>query len=126
MKKLLLGAVASLALIGWSATATADEVAEVFTCTVLDGKTLQEVQAVNKKWLDWMHANVSEKIRSSAATPLVGDNEGFLYVDTYPDLATWAAGQAALQTDAGQAVEAAFGDVMTCSGNRLWRIRPTE
>lgn len=78
------------------------------------------------KWLAWMHKNVSEKIRSSAATPLVGDNDGFLYVDTYPDLATWAAGQAALQTDAGQAVEAAFGDVMDCSGNRLWRIRPTD
>ena len=49
-----------------------------------------------------------------------------MYVDSYPDLATWAAGKAALSTDAGQAVEDGFDDVMDCTGNRLYRMRPTE
>jgi hypothetical protein len=81
---------------------------------------------VNKKWLAWMRANVNEKITSSAATPVVADLEGFMYVDTYPDLAAWAAGKAKLETDEGQAVDNEFINVMKCSRNRLWKLHPTE
>ena len=90
MKKMLLGIVLSFALMGFSATTIADEVAEVYNCKLMDGKTIADAQAVNSKWLVWMRANVSEAIKSTAATPIVGDASGFLYVDTYPDLATWA------------------------------------
>jgi len=126
MKKLLLGAFASVTLLCFSAAAWADKVSEVYTCKLIEGKSLADAQAVNKKWLAWMRANVNAGIESSAATAVVGDSDGFLYVDTYPDLTVWAAGKAALDTDAGRAVEAAFQDVMECSGNRLWRLHPTE
>jgi hypothetical protein len=126
MKRLHLGAFASIALLCFSAGAWADSVSEVFTCKLEEGKTLADAQAVNKKWLAWMIANVNEKISSAAATAVVGDSEGFLYVDTYPDLATWAAGKAKLETDEGKAVESGFEDVMNCSGNRLWALHATE
>ncbi len=125
VKKLLLGAFASLALLCFSAGAWADKVTEVFECELEKGKTLADAQAVNKKWLAFMKANVSEDITSAAATTVVGKSKGFLYLDTYPDLATWAAGKAALQTDEGQAVESGFDDVMECDKNKLYRIQPS-
>jgi hypothetical protein len=126
MNKRLLGAFASVALLCFSAGAWADSVSEIFSCKLEEGKTLADAQAVNSKWLAFMRANVSEDINSMAATTVVGDSDGFMYVDSYPDLATWAAGKAALSTDAGQAVEDGFDDVMDCTGNRLYRMRPTE
>ena len=126
MKKLILGALASLALLCFSAGAWADKVTEVFECELEKGKTLADAQAVNTKWLAFMKAKVSEDITSVAATAVVGKSKGFLYVDTYPDIATWAAGKAALQTDEGKAVVSGFDDVMECDKNKLYRIQPTE
>jgi hypothetical protein len=126
MKKLFLGAFASIALLCLSAGAWADKVSEVFTCELKDDKTIAEAQAVNSKWLAFMRANVSEDITSTAATAVVGNSDEFLYVDTYPDLATWAAGKAALETDEGKAVSSGFDDIMDCDKNRLYRVRPTE
>lgn len=126
MKKLFLGAFASIALLCFSAGAWADKVSEVFTCELKDDKTIAEAQAVNSKWLAFMRANVSKDITSTAATAVVGNSDEFLYVDTYPDLATWAAGKAALETDEGKAVSSGFDDIMDCDKNRLYRVRPTE
>lgn len=126
MKKLLLGAFASIALLCFSTGAWADKVAEVYTCELQKDKTIADAQAVNSKWLAFMKANVSEDITSTAATAVVGNQDKFMYVDTYPDLATWAAGKAALETDEGQAMESGFGDVQDCDKNRLYRLRPTE
>jgi len=105
MKKLLLSAFASMALLCFS---------------------IADAQEVNKKWLAFMHANVSEDITSVAATVLVGKSKEFLYVDTYPDLATWAAGNAALETDKGKAVVSGFEDVIECDENKLYRLRAPE
>jgi hypothetical protein len=126
MKKLLLSAFASMALLCFSTGAWADRVSEVFECDLEKGKTLADAQVVNKKWLAFMHANVSEDITSVAATVLVGKSKEFLYVDTYPDLATWAAGNAALETDEGKAVVSGFEDIMECDENKLYRLRAPE
>jgi hypothetical protein len=125
MKKLFLGAFASMTLLCFSAGAWADAVSEVYTCELKDGKTVADAQAVNSKWLAFMRAKVSEDIRSVAATAVVGNQNEFMYVDTYPDLAAWAAGKAALETDEGKAVSSGFDDIMDCEKNRLYRIRPT-
>jgi hypothetical protein len=126
MKKSLLGAFASIALLCFSTGAWADSVSEVFECKFEKGATLADAQAVNSKWLAFMKANVSEDITSLAATVLVGKSDEFLYVDSYPDLATWAAAQAALETDEGQAFEKAFNDVIECEKNTLYSVQPTE
>ena len=126
MKKLLPGALASIALLCFSTGAWADKVSEVYECEFEKGATLADVQAVNKKWLAFMKANVSEDITSVAATAEVGDFDEFLYVDTYPDIETWAAARTASETDEGQAVENAFDDVMECDESTLYRVHPTE
>ena len=126
MKKLLLGAFTSVALLCVSAGAWADKVSEVFECELEKGATIADAQAINVTWLAFMRANVSEDISSVAATVVVGDFDEFLYVDTYPDLATWAAAKTALETDEGQALETSFGDVMECDESTLYRVHPTE
>ncbi|MDA0706135.1 MAG: hypothetical protein O2907_05125 [Proteobacteria bacterium] len=61
-----------------------------------------------------------------AVTAIVGNPEHFRWVDTYPDLATWAAGKAALDTEEGAAIDTVFSGIQECSGNELLRARPTK
>jgi len=126
MKKSLLSACTSMALLCLSAGALADKVSEVFECELEKGMTMANAQAVNATWLAFMHANVSEEITSVAATVLVGKSDEFRYVDTYPDLATWAAAKAALETDEGKAVESGFEGIIECDENKLYRLQNTE
>jgi hypothetical protein len=126
MKKSLLGALASIALLCISAGAWANKVSEVFECELEKGMTIANAQAINTKWLAFMHANVSEDITSVAAIVLVGKSDEFRYVDTYPDLAAWAAAKAALETDEGKAVQSGFEGVIECNKNKLYTLQPTE
>ena len=126
MKKLLLGAFTSMALLCLSAGALADKVSEVFECELEKGMTMANAQAVNATWLAFMHANVSEDITSVAAIVLVGKSDEFRYVDTYPDLATWAAAKAALETDEGKAVQSGFEGIIECDKNKLYRLQNTD
>jgi hypothetical protein len=50
----------------------------------------------------------------------------FLFVDTHPNLTTWAATQSALDSDAASGLEDMFDEVMECSKNRLWKFEDTE
>lgn len=104
----------------------ADSTVASYTCKLKDGKKAEEVQAVNSNWLKWVRENVNENIQSSMGTPVVGNLDMFLFVDTYPDLATWAATQTALDSDAASDLEDMFDDVMECSENRLWKFEDTE
>ena len=116
----------AIAVLGLSASVLADPVAEVFTCKLHEGKTMEDARAVNKTWLAWMRANVAEEITSTAATAVVGDSDTFMYVDTYPDLETWAEGKTARETDEGMAVEGGFDAVMKCASNRLWKLQRAD
>ena len=100
---------------------------EVWTCTLEDDKTIDDVQAANSKWLKWVNENVEGgNISSSVVSSVVGNTDVFLFVDSYPDLATWSAAKAALDTEEGQALEELFEGVSDCSENRLYKMTPTE
>jgi hypothetical protein len=73
------------------------------------------------------HANVSEDITSSVITAVVGDTSVFLFVDSYPDLATWAATKTRLDSDEAEAdgMGDLFDGVSECSENRLYKSEPT-
>ena len=104
----------------------ADSIVAVYECKLKDGKEMEELQAANSKWLAFVHENASEDIETSVGTAVVGDQEIFLYVDSFPDLATWAAAQTALDSDAAAGLQDVLGEVAECSQNRLWKIEPTE
>jgi hypothetical protein len=108
-----------------SSAVSADTIVAVYSCELREGKTQEELQALNGKWLKWVRENVNENIESAVGTAVVGDQGVFLFADTYPDLATWAATQTALDSDAASALENMFEDVSDCSENRLWKFEPT-
>lgn len=127
MKKLASGAFVAIIALCLSSVASADSIAETWTCEVAEGKTIEDVQAINSKWLAWVNAHVEGGgISSSVGTAIVGNSETFIFVDTYPDLATWAATKTLLDSDEGDELDDLFEDVSECSENRLWSIEDTK
>ncbi|MBT8360059.1 MAG: hypothetical protein KJO32_03820 [Deltaproteobacteria bacterium] len=127
MKKLLPITLITLFTVCFGSIAAADSIIESWTCKVKEGKKIEDVQALNSKWLQWVNKNVEGGgIMSAVGMSVVGNSEKFIFVDTYPDLATWAAAKDALDSDEGQKLEEMWGDVSECSENRLWKIEDTK
>ena len=127
MKKLLPVTFVALCTLGLSGIAAADSITETWTCEVKEGKKIEDVQAVNSKWLKWVNEQVEGGgITSSVGESVVGNSERFIFVDTYPNLATWAATKDALDSPAGNDLDELFEDVSECSENRLWRLEDTK
>ena len=127
MLRIISRMVVLMAALGLSGIAAAESYSEVWTCALEDEKTVEDVQAANSKWLAYVHANVSEDITSSVITAVVGDTSIFLFVDSYPDLATWAATKTRLDSDEAEAdgMGDLFDGVSECSENRLYKSEPT-
>ena len=119
-KKITTAFIATL-LLGLSFGAAADPVTLVFTCKLNDGKTKEEVMAVNAKWLKWARETAgTDEITSSYVTTVIGDFENFMWVDNYPSATAWAT-----LSDAGPQFDAEFDALSTCSGNRMYRGEET-
>jgi len=122
MKRFLLAIVfcitPGLALAATGDTATV----EMFQCELKDGKTMEEVQANNTRWLAHTRkVTGSEDVNSYALTSVVGDLTRFVFADIYPTAAAWAAAKSAEQSDEGQAIEDGFEALMECTENRLYK-----
>lgn len=124
MKKLITSMLAVTFLC--SGAAFADDYREVWECTAKEGKSLDDIQAINSKWLAWMRKNVDKNISSAVLTAVIGKLDGFIFVDTYPSLEVWGAGKAA-QDDNDDLADlfAEFDAAVDCGESRLWRKRPT-
>jgi hypothetical protein len=125
MKKLTVICLTALSL-GLSGIAAADSVSLVVECKLKEGKTREEAQALNGKWLKWARSVAgTDEITSAYAVQQVGDFGSFSWVDTYPDLIAWAkVAEADLEEDDPE-LDAAFDDLADCSSSRLWRVDPT-
>ena len=122
MKKVITVMLASL-IISVSGFALADPVTAVWTCTLNDGKTAEDSQAIGKKWVAIVRKLTgNDEITSSWVSAVVGDAGNFLWVDTYPSLEVWAAAQTAIRNSKEYApIGAELDENETCSGNRLYR-----
>jgi hypothetical protein len=120
LKKIMLATVTSVFLL-LSVVAQAEPVTIVFTCELNDGKTKDDAMEINSRWLKWARATGgSDEITSSYVSTMIGDFGSFMWVDTYPDIATW--GKVA---DADSDFDDEFDEVATCSGNRMYRGEAT-
>ncbi len=121
-KKTLAAIAATLLVV--SGVASADTVTNVWSCKLNDGKTSEDAQAINAKWLKWARGVTGDdSITSSFVTTAVGDMKGFMWVDMYPDFATWAK---LMDADPNEELEEAFNALQTCSGSRLYRGEETK
>jgi hypothetical protein len=121
MKKPIKVLTAACALIAAPAV-LADHYMETYRCELKDGKEMEAVKEVNQKWLKMVQDKVSKDIDSKMGTAVVGDQTIFLFADSYPNLATWAATKDALDSDDGSDLDEMFDDLMECEQNRLWKF----
>lgn len=102
-----------------NALADSHRYVDVWTCTVKEGKTMDDVKAANAMWVKFMNANIEGgNITSNILTPVVGDRSGFVFADSYPSLEAWAAGEA-LDSDEWDTIIKAIDEVADCSQNSL-------
>ena len=122
LKKIMLTIVAPVFLL-LSAAVHAEPISIVFSCKLNEGFTKENAMEVNARWLKWAReAGDSDEITSSYVTTIIGDTDGFMWVDTYPDIATWGK---VVDDDSGSEFDAEFDEVSTCSGNRMYRGEET-
>ncbi len=126
MKTLFSRMIVASGLLLLAGIASADTYRETWNCELEDEKTIEEVQAANSKWLAWVRKNVNKDISSAVLTAVVGSQDGFLFVDTYPSLTVWAAAKEALDTEEGEALDEVFEGLFECEDNRLWKDEPTK
>jgi hypothetical protein len=124
MKRIAATGAIALGLLVSASPLLADEYIAAYTCKMNEGKKVEDVQAANSAWLKWVRENVHKDISSNVGTAVVGDFDTFLFVDSYPDLATWAAAVTALE-GAPDSIEEGLDAAAKCERNRLWRMRPT-
>jgi len=112
---------AAIALIGNNVFA--DSVVASYTCKLKEGKTTEEVLAKNNVWVKWVRTNINKDITSELGTAIVGKQDMFIFVDTYPDLAVWAETQTVLDSDKAIELKDLFDEVSECSENKLWKFK---
>lgn len=121
MKSQIIKTLLLITAVSLSTTVSADtRILEVWSCKLVDGKTVEQVQAANKIWLAFVNGKgQAGGVRSYVMTSVVGDLTSFIFVDSYPDLATWTTTKAALKTPEGLAADAGNLSVSKCTSNTL-------
>lgn len=102
---------------------------EVITCKLKEGQEIESIYKTNAEWVKHMNSALDVgEIKSGTVTPVVGESDHFLFVDSYPSLAAWAAAEEYQTSEAGQAamkaIEDAFDAASDCSENRLYKYTP--
>ena len=122
LKKVLLAAAMPMLLL-LSSALHAQPVSIVYSCTLNDGFTKEDAMEINSRWLKWAReTGGSDEITSSYVTTILGDLGGFMWVDTFPDIATWGR---VVDDEAGSQFDDEFDEVSTCSGSRMYRGEET-
>lgn len=93
---------------------------EVWECSLKDDATADAVAAHNAKWLAFVRQTNAD-INSYGMERVVGSGGTFMFADVYPDMAAWGAAKKAMDSDAGRALEAGFGELLECESNRLFK-----
>lgn len=124
MKSFLVKTLPLITVLGISFSTYADtRIEEVWTCKVKEGKTLTDVKALNNKWVKHMNKAVKGgDIQSYVASAIVGKQGGFIFIDSFPNMESWTAKEAVLETDEGKKLVAAFGEVGKCQSNSLYSV----
>ena len=102
---------------------------EVWTCKLKEGKKIEDVHTANAEWVKHMNSALDVgEIKSGTVSPIVGEQDHFLFVDTYPSLEAWATADEYQSSDAGEAamkaVQEGLDAASDCTSNRLYKFTP--
>lgn len=123
-KKNAFSLVCATSLILCTSLVYADPVIQVvWSCTLNEGKTLEDAHAANAAWVKWSRDNGGKSITSEIANRVMGgDLSTVLLIDSYPDWDTYAEEAGKYDSAAGEAMDAAFEDALTCTSNAVWSV----
>ena len=125
-----------ISVIGLSAVCEAqvaegERIVEIWTCTLNEGYSMVDIENTSTRWLDLVLSGGATDVDSYRLSHLVGTMRGhepaedvtssFLFVDSFPDVASWMAAKRAEATPEGQEIMAAFTQSNTCGTNTLYR-----
>lgn len=121
MKNLIARVMLPFSVVVMCAAASADSrTLEVWSCTLNDGQSMDDVKAENRNWLSYVNRSVAGGgIQGYVVTPVVGDHRQFMYVDSFPSMAAWIATKEAMAKEEGVAIDEALGKLATCVSNSL-------
>ena len=104
---------------------------EIWTCTLNEGSSMEDVDSTSTRWLDLVLSGGATDVDSYRLSHLVGTMRGhepaedvtssFLFVDSFPGVASWMAAKRAEMTPEGQEIMAAYTESNTCGTNTLYR-----
>ena len=97
---------------------------QVWTCTLNEGHTTEELNAVHGKWIAWANKqSYGGDIEGAVAKSAVSSEFVVIIIDSYPDMATLAADWEAYgNTEEGQALDVEYDEVSTCTSNALYWV----
>ena len=117
--------VGALAVLAASFSANADtRIEQVWTCTLNDDKTLEDLNAFHAKWIAWANKQpYGGDISGEVAGTLISSSFMVLIIDSYPDMATLAADYEVYgNTKESETIDAEYNDVSTCTGTALYTV----
>ncbi len=96
----------------------------VWTCTLNEGHTFEELNAVHGKWIAWANKqSYGGDIQGAIAESVIASEFVVILIDSYPDMATYAADSDAYgNSEEGQALNAEYDEVSTCTSNALYSV----
>ena len=111
--------------------AEGERIVEIWTCTLNEGYSMEDIERTSTRWLDLVLSGGATDVDSYRLSHLVGTMRGheptedvtssFLFIDSFPDVASWMAAKRAETTPEGQEILAGFTESNTCSTNTLNR-----
>ncbi len=111
--------------------AEGERIVEIWTCTLNEGSSMEDVDSTSTRWLDLVLSGGATDADSYRLSHLVGTMRGheptedvtssFLFIDSFPDVASWMAAKRAEMTPEGREIMAAFAQSNTCGTNTLYR-----
>ena len=117
--------------VGEAQVADGERIVEIWTCTVNEGSTIDDVGRLTASWNEFVRSVGATDARSFILSHLIGTIRGhettsdvttsFLFLDSFPDVASWAAAKRAEQMPEGQELMSAFIRANTCTANTLYR-----
>jgi hypothetical protein len=102
---------------------------EVWQCKLKEGKKIEDVHAANAAWVKHMNASAGAgEIGSATVSPITGTQRQFMFVDSYPNLESWAKAEAYQESEAGEAAMKSINEGLEaasdCTSNQLNRVTP--
>lgn len=114
--KFILLAMLSVFCLGASASTVA-----LFSCDLLDGKTIDDVKRVNSQWVKAVNEFAKTEVSSQVLESVVSTNmKSFMFIDTYKDAAAWGEIRNQIKLGAVKEIDEEFDVTSECTSVSLY------